>query len=454
MTVETSERLVVYQGNSAATNFPYEFVIPTADTASVNIQDFATGTILETLAVGTYTLNGVGDIDGGSVDYPIDGSSPLDATKQIVIIRTVPFLQKTSISNQGGFLPRVLEQQLDLLEMQIQQIAEEQGRSLIVNPGQDVPDLTAIAAAEYWALQAAESAAEAADWAAFAKHNWLSIDVSGNGVQVDWPLVLDPGSVNNIIVEVGGLLQRPGSAYTLEYVLTVPTVRFTEPVPNGTGGYIRYGSAIVQDVNVPSDGSVTTAKIVNNAVTMAKLEDIATQTFLGRATAGTGDPEALTVTQVQSLLLPVGSVVDSKTVRYTANANLATVIPLDDTIPQITEGVEIITTTFTMKSTTNILRLRFSGSGANSANSYILSAIFIAGDANAKAASYATVENAGSEVALNCGVDLVPGVLTAMTISVRVGPNGAVTCRLNGNHVGRQLGGSMGATLVIEEIKA
>jgi hypothetical protein len=55
-------------------------------------------------------------------------------------------------------------------------------------------------------------------------------------------------------------------------------------------------------------GDVTTAEgavattISNNAVTLAKLADIATQTILGRTTASTGDPEALTATQATALL--------------------------------------------------------------------------------------------------------------------------------------------------------
>ena len=40
-------------------------------------------------------------------------------------------------------------------------------------------------------------------------------------------------------------------------------------------------------------GVVTTAKISDNNVTLAKLENIATSRILGRVTSGTGDPEHL-----------------------------------------------------------------------------------------------------------------------------------------------------------------
>jgi len=53
------------------------------------------------------------------------------------------------------------------------------------------------------------------------------------------------------------------------------------------------------DVTSVADGAQT---IAANAVTLAKMADIATQTFLGRTTAATGDPEALTLLQATALL--------------------------------------------------------------------------------------------------------------------------------------------------------
>jgi hypothetical protein len=48
--------------------------------------------------------------------------------------------------------------------------------------------------------------------------------------------------------------------------------------------------------------TVGTAQIDNNAVTLVKLLDIATASFLGRTSASTGDPEVLTATQATALL--------------------------------------------------------------------------------------------------------------------------------------------------------
>jgi phage-related tail fiber protein len=57
------------------------------------------------------------------------------------------------------------------------------------------------------------------------------------------------------------------------------------------------------------DESVTTAKLANDAVTFAKMQNIATAVILGRSTAGTGDVEALTSAQATALLLDAGLVI-------------------------------------------------------------------------------------------------------------------------------------------------
>lgn len=58
--------------------------------------------------------------------------------------------------------------------------------------------------------------------------------------------------------------------------------------------------ALTGDVT-SSAGSVSTT-IANNAVTLAKLADIATASFMGRNTAGTGDPEVLSMSTAKAML--------------------------------------------------------------------------------------------------------------------------------------------------------
>jgi hypothetical protein len=63
-----------------------------------------------------------------------------------------------------------------------------------------------------------------------------------------------------------------------------------------------YGDASNLTNLTPGDSTVTTNKLANNAVTNAKLAQVATQTFRGRNTAGTGNVEDLSVATVKTML--------------------------------------------------------------------------------------------------------------------------------------------------------
>ena len=69
----------------------------------------------------------------------------------------------------------------------------------------------------------------------------------------------------------------------------------------GTGGQVTLErAALTGDVTASQNSNSTT--IANDAVTNAKLANVATSTIKGRVTAGTGDPEDLTGTQATTLL--------------------------------------------------------------------------------------------------------------------------------------------------------
>lgn len=78
-----------------------------------------------------------------------------------------------------------------------------------------------------------------------------------------------------------------------------------------------------------ADSNVTTAKIADSAVTLAKMANVATGTVLGRSTAGTGVPEALTtlpavsganVTSLNASNLSSGTVATARLGTGTANS--------------------------------------------------------------------------------------------------------------------------------------
>lgn len=133
MTISTTTRLVTYTGNGSTTNFAYAFLIPDAASVEVALYDATTNLLSSVLATTAYTINGLGNPSGGTIDYPLTGS-PLTSTFKLVIKRVVPFTQDTDILNQGGFNAEVIEDQLDAIVMMIQQNGEDVGRALRVSP--------------------------------------------------------------------------------------------------------------------------------------------------------------------------------------------------------------------------------------------------------------------------------------------------------------------------------
>jgi hypothetical protein len=155
-----------------------------------------------------------------------------------------------------------------------------------------------------------------------------------------------------------------------------------------------------------------------------------------------------------TLTLPVGTIIGTGSSQYATSANLTTVIPWDDTIPQVTEGTQIISSTVTAQGTLNTFRMRFSGEVATSAASWVTVAVFVDGAANAIAGSGVLCEESvGSGRTVDFVFFYTPGDTAAHTITVRVGPDSAVTVRLNGSATARRLGGIMAATLHWDEIK-
>lgn len=138
---------------------------------------------------------------------------------------------------------------------------------------------------------------------------------------------------------------------------------------------------------------------------------------------------------------------------YTANADLTTTIPLDDSTPTSSEGSEILTVSVTTTTDTQIVRLRFQGLAAGGASDTIIWAIFrgttcIQACSNSGGDIYAGTwqGNVGSEV------EDTPGTAGAYTYTVRIGGS-AGTIRMNGSLAARYFGGTAKATLIADLIE-
>ena len=107
-----------------------------------------------------------------------------------------------------------------------------------------------------------------------------------------------PGSANALIVSVNNIVLNPNTAYTVNG----STLTFTSAPTNGQAFFgLILGQGI--DSGEVSNGSVSTAKIVDDAVTYAKIQNVsATDRLLGRDSSGAGVVEEIAPSAVRTML--------------------------------------------------------------------------------------------------------------------------------------------------------
>lgn len=187
------------------------------------------------------------------------------------------------------------------------------------------------------------------------------------------------------------------------------------------------------------------------------LDPNSTETIDGATTLSIAGPASgfvyCNASALYTVGLRTGGVIQRAYAEYATNADLTTAIPFDDTIPQNTEGTEIISQAFTPKSSTSRIRLRFQGGAAHgTAATSMGAALFRDSVANALAASTILAPGVGYVAPLSVEFEEASPGTSAVTYKVRVGPQSG-TMRLNGQQTGRIYGGVMKSTLIIEEVE-
>lgn len=140
---------------------------------------------------------------------------------------------------------------------------------------------------------------------------------------------------------------------------------------------------------------------------------------------------------------------------FSAVATGTTVIPLDDTIPQITEGDEYMTLSFTPKSATNTLVFSIVVWGSHSAaTTDTVAALFQGATPNALAADSVLQSTANGRVAVYLQHTMAAGTTSATTFRVRAGGHQAGTFTFNGIAAARYFGAIVKSSIVITEYKS
>ena len=215
-----------------------------------------------------------------------------------------------------------------------------------------------------------------------------------------------------------------------------------------------YGLLSVTNPSVPSRLATTSSLTMNTA------------RVLGRTTAATGAIEELTGDQVVGLIsTPIsqakggtGTALATRQLAQIVSTTLSTAttgttqIPVDDTIPQITEGDLYLTRAITPVSATSTLEIDIEFNCAcNAANANMAIALFQDATANAIAARGIINSPNNSLVPLKFTHTMTSGTTSSTSFTVRAGPGGAFTLTVNGTGGTRLYVGVMVSKITIKE---
>ena len=137
---------------------------------------------------------------------------------------------------------------------------------------------------------------------------------NGDGATVNFTLRDAPATTSAILVFVGGIRQQTDS-----YTLSGTTLQFTEAPPTGTNNIQVLFLGIGTTTTVPADGTVSTIKIANQAVTGDKVAVASLGANVHIAASITGDKIGLTA--ITSNLIAANAVTGDKLGLTSVNAN-------------------------------------------------------------------------------------------------------------------------------------
>lgn len=230
-------------GSDSTLNYPFDFKVFEESHLLVVVQEIETGDETELVLDTDYTVDGVGDTDGGSITLTDSGqawigASTLKEEYAISIVRNMPIQQTSDIRNQGDFYPEVHEDTFDKMVMLVQQMQDMLDRSLKVRT------------TDYTSSLELPTVADRAG-------NFLAFDSNGD------PIASTAGLDTGVV---------PVTAYTIT-LLAAATAAAARIVLGFTSGTVP--TALIADLAVTAAKlgalAVTTAKIDALAVTAAKL---------------------------------------------------------------------------------------------------------------------------------------------------------------------------------------
>lgn len=174
----------------------------------------------------------------------------------------------------------------------------------------------------------------------------------------------------------------------------------------------------------------------------------------GLTTAGTW---AIVPTRIQlitgSTPLP-GTVLQSIRTDLGAASSSTAQIPLDDTIPQVTEGAQFMSQQITPIFSCNLIAVNAQAVFGIAGNSLLISALFKSGSNDAFAVADVYNDTSGGKRTVTLSGLLLANTASAITLTFRSGNNTGTTITFNGTAGTRQFGGASNSYMQAQEVMA
>ena len=239
--------------------------------------------------------------------------------------------------------------------------------------------------------------------------------------------------------------------------------RLSDETGTGAAVFANTPALVTPDIGVATGTSLalgggaaltTTARTGTGDLVLASSPTIVTPTVASFANSNHDHSNSAGGGTLTHTAFPAGAVVQVVRSMSSAVATGTATIPLDDTIPQNTEGDEYMTLAITPKSTTNILVIQVVALLSNSgASNHEAVALFQDTTADALAATEHLM-GADSPATVTLTHALVAGTTSATTFKVRAGSNAAGTTTFNGRSAARLYGAITKSSIVITEYKS
>lgn len=436
MTLATTTNKATFQGSG--TTGPFSFTFPFFADADIKVYKVVSG-VASLLTITTdYTITGAGSGSGGAVTTV----SALASGESLIVLRDMTINQPTDLANQGAFYAETIEDALDRMAMYAQQLKEASDRSIKL-PIADPTDTTALATnLQLLAGIAADIATVAAAVADVSTVAGMSTDVATVADNVT--------DITNFADVYQGPKADDPTLRNDDSALQVGDMYFN----TGSKMLLVYDGAAWVDSHAPVPFTVYETDLDFSDITTA---DVST-TKHGLCPKAPNDTAKFLRGDGAFAALPAIVAVHSATL--TTRMDITSVIPLDNTIPQNTEGTEVFTVTLTPTAATNKLIFLIDLTWMMNISSACAAVVALFQDTTANALD-ATVLGYASAALYGANVvsfSMAAGTTSETTFKVRAGLSSNPSSHhlyINGNNsINPFFGGKCVSSITVLEVKA